>query len=337
MLKKIGSLLGACLVLLLFSCTEKLDIKAPSLSFYYWRTIFELDSVETDYVKSLNINKLYVRYFDVGLKNGKAIPISPIIFKDTISQQVVPVVFIKNEVVFQPNVNLDALSDNIVQMIDQINHKNNIEIQEIQLDCDWSGQSKEAFFTLVEKVKHKSQKKVSSTIRLHQVKYANKTGIAPVDYGTLMYYNMGSISADTLNSIYDRQIALKYINSLKTYSLPLKYALPIYSWTIHINQEKVLGLLQGLSTKELQENPDLTQIGTNRFLVTKQTRLKGKVLFVGQELKLEILEPKELSQMILDLQKASGRSTPEIILYDLNSNNLKLYEKEFLQTLVDYN
>lgn len=334
MIKKIALLFGV--ILLGLSCNKTAVQEPVDMSFYYWKTTFALDSIQRDYLQDLKVDKLYVRYFDVGLKNGNAIPISPIIFKDSIdNKQIIPVVFIKNEVVLKSDLNLDVLSENIISMINQINKKNNIGINEIQLDCDWSGQSKDAFFYVVEKIKQTTGKTISATIRLHQVKHANKTGIPKVDYGALMYYNMGSISSDTLNSIYDRNIAQRYIRALKTYPLPLKYALPIYSWIVHSKGQRVLGLLQGVPLQELEQNPDLTAIGYNRFLVNKQTTLNGKVLLKGHEIKLENIKPQELKQMVLDLQKASDKPTQEIILYDLNSNNLKQYEKQTLQALLD--
>ncbi len=45
-------------------------------------------------------------------------------------------------------------------------------------------------------VREQSGLPLSSTIRLHQIKYRERTGVPPVERGMLMFYNMGQFSAD---------------------------------------------------------------------------------------------------------------------------------------------
>ncbi|MDH6599825.1 hypothetical protein M2306_000519 [Myroides gitamensis] len=90
------------LLLLCVSCMNTSSNTNPKLSFYYWKTTFSLDQAEKEALTNLNVSKLYIRYFDIGLKNGTAIPITPIVFKEAVPLlEVVPVIYIKNEVVSQ--------------------------------------------------------------------------------------------------------------------------------------------------------------------------------------------------------------------------------------------
>ncbi|MHC5310567.1 hypothetical protein ACYSNM_10970 [Myroides sp. LJL116] len=334
MYKKIGIFFLLIFVVCCSKPKDKEDIE-NTISFYYWKTIFNLKDKEKEYLKDFNSSKLYVRYLDIGLKNGKAIPIAPIIFKDSlIEQNIIPVVYIKNEVMLKKDIDLGQLAHQIVDFIDQINKKNNLSINEIQLDCDWTLQSKQAFFSLIDHIKKSSNKRISCTIRLHQIKYANKTGIPNVDYGVLMYYNMSAISNDTLNSIYNREVAKSYIGNLKNYPLPLSYALPIYSWVVISQKDKVVGLLNGMSIEDLKNNPLLVAKTANIFVAKDQTMVKNKLIQKGQELKLEHIKEHQLQEMIQDLKQNAQSSTLDILLYDLNEINLSSYEKQTLQDLV---
>lgn len=323
------------LLLLGISCMDRSSKDHPQLSFYYWKTTFALDQPERETLKTLEVRKLYIRYFDIGLKNGTAVPITPLVFKEAIPLvEVVPVVYIKNEVVLSTQLDVKKLAHQIINFVQQINEHNNIDSQEIQLDCDWTLQSKERFFALIDQLRKETDMKISATIRLHQVKFASKTGIPNVDRGVLMYYNMGRIASDSLNSIYDRQIAQKYTSGLKDYPLPLDYALPIYSWVVHSRKDQVVRLISRLRVTDLEQQPHLQQLNKTQFVVKKEMEAFGFVFQAGDILKVESISPDQLKEMTTDLYRASGTVPKEIILYDLNSKNINTYDQEIFKEMV---
>lgn len=325
-------------VLLFTSCNKSAEEQSQTvLSYYYWRTNFALDEIETTSMKELNIAKLYIRYFDIALRGEQVIPISPVMYKHAvpISIEVVPVVYIKNEVMLQERLNMKELAAHIVGFIQQVNAKNNIVNQEIQLDCDWSLNSKEHFFSLIDELKQLTDWKISSTIRLHQIKYASKTGIPNVDHGVLMYYNIGRIATDSLNSIYNKAIAKKYIGALDEYPLRLNYALPIYAWAVHIRGNQVLKLISRVREKDIEGIAGIRKIENNRFLVEKSDQYLGQLFEKGDEIKIETTTDDQLKEMISDLYKATKKRPEEIILYDLNSKNINAYDKEIFKELAN--
>lgn len=323
------------LFLLCVSCLNTSQNKNTKLSFYYWKTNFSLDQIERETLENLDVSKLYIRYFDIGLKNGLAVPITPIVFKESVPLlEVVPVIYIKNEVVLNEKLDIKRLANQVVDFVHQINEHNNIDSQEIQIDCDWTLNSKERFFAFIEQLRKETEMKISATIRLHQVKYASKTGIPPVDRGVLMYYNMGRIATDSLNSIYDRQIAQKYTSGLKDYPLSLDYALPIYSWVIHSRKDQIIRLISRLRVTDLMQQEALQSIDAHQFVVKKETELFGFVFQKGDVLKVESISTDQLKEMTVDLYKASGKYPGEIILYDLNSKNINDYDQEIFKEMV---
>ncbi len=323
------------LIMLCISCGDTSSNQNPKLSFYYWKTTFTLDDVERETLKNLEVSKLYVRYFDIGLKNGMAVPITPIVFKDAVPLlEVVPVIYIKNEVVRNEKLDVKMLANQLVDFVLQINERNNIDSQEIQLDCDWTLDSKDRFFALIDQLRKETEMKISATIRLHQVKFASKTGIPQVDRGVLMYYNMGRIASDSLNSIYDRQIAQKYMGGLKDYPLHLDYALPIYAWVVHSRNDQVVRLISRLRVEDLKQQQDLKQITPNQFVVQQEITRFGFVFQKGDVLKVESIKADQLKEMTTDLFRASGKCPNEIILYDLNSKNINYYDQEVFKEMV---
>ncbi|HLV46170.1 MAG TPA: hypothetical protein VKY32_03925 [Flavobacterium sp.] len=300
------------------------------VSFYFWRTSFKLTSVEQQYLNELNVQKLYVRYFDVALKDTQAIPVSAVVFDHKPQNlEIVPVVYIKNEVFLQNAA--DSLSTKVYRYIQQINQSAGITVNEIQFDCDWSLKSKQNYFHFLDEFK-KLHPNLSATIRLHQIKYPEKTGIPNVQNGVLMYYNMGVISSGENNSIYDRAVARRYIKSLQNYSLPLDVALPIFSWGVHIRQNQVTNLIGGLRATDLNSK-QFKQIDENRYKVLEDLVYKGRFLAKNDEIKIEETSAKQLKEMIADLKKNMKNKPKEIILYDLNEQNLQQYEKEAFQTI----
>nr|WP_294786727.1 hypothetical protein [uncultured Flavobacterium sp.] len=319
---------------MLVSCspTEK-----PVISFYYWKTIFKFSEKEKEVLKDNQVKKLYVRYFDIGLhpENKFPIPISPIRFEENPREfAIVPVVFIQNKVMLQKNVDVKELAQKTFDFIDQINSKNKIPCQEIQIDCDWTLNSKENYLSFIEVFKKLSKKKLSATIRLHQVKYFKKTKIPNVDSGVLMYYNMGSIAPDSLNSIYDQKVAAKYLSSLKKYPLHLDFAFPIYSWGIHIRNNKVIGLRSKMNKKELVEDSNFEKISSIFFRV-KQSNYKNGVFYEENDLlKIEDITKEDLKEMAEDLDENLPEKPNEIIFYDLDEFNLNNYEKNIFEQVI---
>lgn len=306
--------------------SKKNDKKA---SFYYWKTTFELTDSLKKVLTDNEVEHLYIRYFDVDMKGHQAIPISPINFNNTPENiEITPVVYIENQVLLDSLVNIDSLALNVVKYVQSINKYANNTNDNLQLDCDWSLKTKARYLELVEKVRPLVKGKLSATIRLHQIKYFDLTAVPEVDYGVLMYYNMGTIAADGNNSIYDRQIAQRYIPALKQYPLKLEVALPIYSWVIQIRNNKVVNLFSKRNAEDLNNLELYEDLGDNRFKVRHNHLAFGTYLKENDVLKLEAIRPAQLQEMMQDIQKYIAQPIQEVIFYDLDEKNIKPYQHE---------
>ncbi|EJG01460.1 hypothetical protein [Flavobacterium sp. F52] len=301
--------------------------------------MFKFSNTEKEVLNENNVQKLYVRYFDIGLhpETNFPIPISPIRFEENPKEYaIVPVVFIQNKVMLQTSLDVENLAQKTFDFIEQINSKNKIDCREIQIDCDWTLNSKEKYLKFIEVFKKLSKKKLSATIRLHQVKYFKKTKIPNVDSGVLMYYNMGSIAPDSLNSIYDQKVAERYLKSLKKYPLHLDFAFPIYSWGVHIRDNKVIGLRSKMSISTLEKDSNFEKTSPIFFRV-KHSNYKNGIFYEENDLlKIEEIKAEDLKEMAEDLQDNLIEKPNEIIFYDLDEFNLNNYEKNIFKQVVSW-
>ncbi|WP_264566304.1 hypothetical protein [Flavobacterium sp. N3904] len=323
------------LFFLFISCSQQ---EQPTISFYYWKTIFRLSPKEKNTLATYQVQRLYIRYFDVDLNNQTQMPYprTPIRFEETSTDfEIIPVVYIKNKVMLDKKLNVLDLAQKTNSFIQQINSKNNISIREIQIDCDWTLASKDNYLHFIEAFKKISNKKLSATIRLHQIKYFKKTKIPNVDRGVLMYYNMGKIAPDSLNSIYDRNIANRYLSSLQHYPLPIDIALPIYSWGIQMRDGKIIGLRNKIDVENLKNNSSFVLTKKNWFSVKTSNFQDGIFYKENDQLKIETISKDDLLEMASDLEKNTTQNPKEIIFYDLDEFNLKNYEEGLFKKIIN--
>ena len=309
------------LLVLLGACSY--EDTPPEQALYCWKTQVQFSAEEADFVKNNRIERLYIRYCDVGLRDSAPVPIAPVDI-DTLSLQgktVIPVVYLKNEIFTSEltegnSTYISTLAHKLGDYIEQINRYYRLRVSEVQFDCDWSLSTKQAYFSMLEAFKKEYPYQLSATIRLHQVKYREETGVPPVDYGVLMYYNMGRITATGANSIYDRSTALRYLGKLREYPLPLDIALPMFAWGVHSADGQVLNLVGGLTHAQAQAISTLVPIdASDIYKVAEQTYYKGRVWQAGDLIKIEEVSDAQRKEMLADLREYSSQPIRRVIWF----------------------
>ncbi len=306
------------------------------MSFYYWKTKFSLNEKEKKILQTNEVKEIYVRYFDVVIDKKTNLPIPRGIINSLQKQpwQYIPVIYLKNEIFeHSKDYSVDSLCKNIWNLVQKLDHDQNLQPNTIQFDCDWTESTKEPYFLFLKKFKRLSHLPLSATIRLHQIKYSFKTGVPPVEKGVLMFYNMGEISAENNNAIYDQHLSEKYLSNLENYPLILDIALPIFSWSIQIRNGHVQQLLNKMNNAHFDKDVHFTVINTNRYLV-KSSCFKGGYYFIeGDEIKVEKVTQKDLSSMVVQINKHKRKPSPTIIFYDLDTFNTNNYDEEIYKNL----
>jgi hypothetical protein len=312
-----------------------------SASFYYWRSVYQLDSGEKCLLDTLHVNRLYVKYFDVAWNKAamKAVPAAVIIFSDKpdTSREIIPVIFIVNEVLQQtPPDSIATLAGNMASLIKKINDVNGIRARELQFDCDWNLTTRSRYFALLEKMKRELPDSVlfSATIRLHQVKYYSSTGVPPVNRGMLMFYNMGKLTdPKTVNSIFDESTAEKYIDYVDNYPLPLDYALPVFSWGVHLRNNKVIGLVNNFSGTDAKKMQQLKRETEDNYRVITSFLHEGDYFNVGDLVRVEEITPRLAMKAAKMLSGKENNHTFTVSLFHLEPTVKGRYEISDLENI----
>ena len=337
-----NSLTLVFILTLLFACNNKHKVEKVERAFYYWKANV-LGEENNKHLKKLNIQKLYVKLFEVDYSEArgnfpylKNRPYS-YDFKTLDSIKIVPTIFIKNGI-FQYNneQSLDKLADNIVFLINKYSfdqgyddRKTKIfDYEEIQIDCDWTKTTKDQYFYLLKKIKQLSHKKISCTLRLYAYKYPEAMGIPPVDKATLMCYNLiKPLSQQNKNSILDIAELKKYLVKKRSYPVHLDIALPTFYWTQLYQNNRFVELID-VSTKEVQSFAKLVK--PLWYQVERDTSFNYYLyLKAGDQLKCEDV-PAATIQNAIDLIKQQVDLDPQttISLFDLDHSTFTQYTHE---------
>lgn len=311
-------------------------------SIYYWRTTFNVTEAEQQFITHHNVNRLYLRLFDVDMSKRnlwEALspqPIATIQFPDSanlalVMQQVddcVPTVFItlhalKQIPFHEANDYAQKICTRILNMCSY--HGFRDKVHEVQIDCDWTETTENTYFRLLDEMRYIFNAQgiiLSATIRLHQL----RTSAPPVDRGVLMLYNTGSLKhPETQNSILSYADAMPYLKRIN-YSLPLDYAFPNFSWGVWFRNNDFQAILhqQDYSDENLYEQTDSTH-----YRVIKNHYNEGHWLICGDIIRKEVSETVAIEQLKQHLPFSEATS---IIMYHLDENNLKNLDNHEIST-----
>ena len=318
------------MLLLLAACQRT---KKTEIAFYHWRTQLQLNAAEQQYLKQLDAKRLYVKFFDVdwNFNRAAAIPLASAQIKESGlgDLEIIPTIFITNRTFTHLSTDsIPALADRIYQRIFQL-CPDHFRIQEIQLDCDWTQSTKSAYFQLLKALEQSLTPKqidLSVTIRLHQIKYFERTGVPPVKRGMLMFYNMGDLERwEEPNSILNLEIGNSYLDRLGEYPLPLDLALPLFEWGVAFRGEQFIKLINNLRAEDLERNPSVVKIAPKRYILNKSAYINGYYLYKGDRLRLENCEMQQLKKAATVLAKKRSFAQQRVTFYHLDSILIKQF------------
>ncbi len=325
------------LIFFIFSCQKKKSIpeQRPDISFYHWQSYFDVTQKEWNYLEQFSTHKIYVRYFDVDMVNEKPEAIGKITNQTDkkYDMEFIPTIFITNRVFMSlDEAGIDDLADKIFKLIQKKHQKlSDREIKMIQFDCDWSGYTQVPYFRFLETFKKKCNKKISTTIRLHQIKYWERTGVPPVDHFVLMCYNTGDVqNVEEMNSILSVDVVKQYVSRLRSYPEKLQLALPLFSWGVLYRENKLIKLIRNVDVSIFEGNEKYS-INGNIVEVLESTYFNGYFFYKGDQLRLETVGSKLLGQTVSVLK---NHITPqEIIYYHLDSIIINQFHYEQLENI----
>ncbi|MEL6923874.1 MAG: hypothetical protein AAFO94_07485, partial [Bacteroidota bacterium] len=310
-------------------------------------------------LRNINVRKIYLRLFDVDWNGAEAVPLATLETTESLPDSFVwvPTVFITNRTLRKlADEKVSTLAFRLNEKISATATRLGFSFDEVQIDCDWTLQTREKYFELLHQLQsHLAERgaALSVTIRLHQVKFYQQTGVPPADRGMLMFYNMSSVDeAATVNSILDLAEAEKYMVNFEQYPLALDVALPTYNWGVLFRDGAMIKLINNLSPEMLADTSRFVpatalnqqireaiatdlESGSQWYRLRKNTYLDGYYLYAGDLLRLEWVPAAQLRAAAKLLQRELPPASRSVAFYHLDNNCLQQHSYETLEQVLD--
>lgn len=318
---------GAMLLLMSGCSTPSITTVHPA--FYHWKTTFDPAPESRQLVRGLSAERIYLRLFDVDWDESLKAP-APLAYLEpqqpleAFDVEWVPTVFITNRsLTLLPVQEVPPFAEKLVSKVLELTETLNLSaVPEVQLDCDWTQSTREVYFRLLKICRERLLEKgiaLSATIRLHQLRYPEQTGVPPVDRGMLMYYNMGEVHQwEEPNSILNLPAAAPYLQA-RSYALPLDLALPVFQWGVLFREGEMIRLLSGLSANDLSDPERFYDMKGGRYEVVLGTFLQGHYLYEGDLLRLESVTQEALHAAVEQLRGFDWPGNLYLTFYELDS------------------
>lgn len=310
---------------------------------YFWKTAFNPDGAEISFLKDHDVRRIYLRMFDIVANQGAMPPEEPVVPNATVTfpfvgsvydwesrpvlneMQYVPTVFITVDALRAMGADVALWAEKIVERLCNMVSYNFIpNVEEFQLDCDWTESTAQIFFDLCEAVKQalydrNPSYRLSSTIRLHQLSQR----VPPVDYGVLMVYNTGNFAdPDAYNSIIDLVDVEPYLKNLSGYRLPLDVAYPLYTWQLLFRDRQFAGLLRDV---DVTDTDDFEQTGENLHRALRDVVSGRTIIRKGDVVRTEKSDYKAISDVKKIIDRRISSPNYSNTLYHLDSNSFSTF------------
>lgn len=313
------------LVLGLSACSSE---HPPAPGIYFWQSDWDFTTQDARLARNTGFSQLYVRMLDIDYDpaTGQPVPRAPVQLPDDLSAldslTVIPVVYIVNEV-FRHEIAVDILVDRLLNAVDRLGEgqPSITEAQRLQIDCDWTPATRDAYFSFLKEIKdRRPATELSVTVRLHQYRERERNGIPPAYRGLLMCYNMTPVQDhDTRNAIFDLHLLAGYLNNTETYPLPLDAALPLFTWGAAFRDDRFLGLVD-----YPEAGAGLLSFPDDRYLVVKDTTVGRLLLRAGDEVRGD--GPGDYENLRSAVQLLRQRDDiEELLFYDWRPDRLTDY------------
>ncbi|WP_254659611.1 hypothetical protein [Mucilaginibacter sp. PPCGB 2223] len=307
-------------------------------AFYYWKTVYRQNATENAFLQKLQSRRLYVRIMDVDMDDAglNRVPVSPVSFEnklpDTIA--IVPVVFIVNNALRgMSQIQLTDLARKIVHFVDgKVSQAGKSSYPELQMDCDWTAETRDNYFYLLTQLKPLLQHKtLSATLRLHQVKNLHNSGVPPVNRVMLMCYNMGNLRKyGDQNSIIELSELKKYLgDNLSSYPVKMDVGLPLFSWAVAFRDKVYIGIAKRINFGNLNAQDKFQSQGNN--LYAAKTDLPEYGLKKNDVVRWESAPAADLCSAAGYLSHYIRQDTLNLIWFHLDEPVLKNYTYDELE------
>lgn len=312
-------------------------------AFYHWKTNFSPSAQSMATLHQIGTQRIYVKYFDVDWSEERGMPVPTAKVRwdapPEKGMEIVPTIYFTNRTWerLAPTA-VDTLADLVLRMLTQLRPDTSLSPAEVQVDSDWSRRTRDTYFRFLKSLRERLGRtgtKLSVTLRLHQVKYRDRSGIPPVDRCMLMLYNTGDLDdPKEVNSILSIEDLRDYLTGMRPYPVALDAALPLFQWGVLVRAGRPIRLLNQLDVAELHGDPRREKTGASTAKVVESHYLRGHYLYPGDVLRVEALDADQLLECARFAAQVIQPAPRHIAFYHLDNRCLENYDAPTLESLL---
>jgi len=312
---------------LIFSCNNKsekslLIVKHP----------FLLSETEKHFLNTNDINKLFVRFFNIDRNEKNELIIKhKIVFseKPTRQYRIVPIVELTDRALsLQSEIEIERLSNYICNNLLSISTQANLnEIIEVAFVCQISNLNlQKNLYSLIKFLNKNdffSDKIISLVFKISHINSLDQNVVRVADRLIIDFGNTGNTSDyNTINSLFD----WNSIEPLMSYLIKLKkqlgIMLTVQSRTLVFRKNKYYCLINNTCEKNFKDKVTYEKVQLFYYKVLKKTYFSGVNLEQGDILKTESPNLEDYKKIARYLNKQKI----DIIIYPINDYVIKLLE-----------
>jgi len=335
--KTIGILiLGALTAILGWILVLKKTKHTVQFADYWWNSKFDPDSLQLNRMRTAGV--LYLHVFDVDAQPGSdPMPMAELRnFKPKEGLQIIPVIYLTQRALRAMKLANDSkLAINMLRYTEQILGLNRTDWAGFQIDCDWTESSQNRYFEFLKTLKAELKNTtLSATIRLHQIKFREKTGIPPIDRGMLMLYNAGKIETlQRKNSIFEASDVQPYLERLSDYPIKLDYALPAFSWGMVYRMGKIIEILPEKNSDAACHSPFFKKVDLSLYECIESGYRNGFYFLKGDRIKCETVDAQRCKQAAELLHSYLKNDTFTLVFYQAGSPTFMRYDNKDIEAI----
>ncbi len=332
------SLLFVLATVLFSACTPY--VVRPA--FYYWDDHWELPDLTRQYLDTLGSDRIYVRFFDVewDAQRNRALPIRSIHLAPTFPAglELVPVVYLSEHIL--PEIRPEARQQLAALIFERvIRIADSLPFHSVQLDCNWSVATKDAYFGLLEHLQqqlHAVGADLTVSVYPHHIVGRDSLGVPPTQQAMFMLYeiaDMDRISQD--NTLCSTDQLRAAVVAAENYPLVLDLVLPIFSWGLVVRNQETVALMRHLHLSELEDRDRFEVVNAYFYRVLENTYLDGVFLYKNDLIRVESVNPDQLKKTLKPLSPYLRRDQLEVGFYHYDLNTLSQYAVGEIEALLE--
>lgn len=297
----------------------------------------KLSKKELTYGRKLRANNLYVPLFRVDYhKNfGRPIPMNSQVldFQSDSVLNLVPVIWLSNRIfMFSDSLQLASLSTKIAERIVQLT--DSAKLGELVFDCDWMPGSRDLYFKLIKDIRSQlpyGLKKMTATLPLHYLRYADTVGRPPVDKVIMKMVTRSSLldlneDADPIQEEFIRP----YLMEFESYGREVEVAIPLGNWGILIRDKQPLRMFFSINESEIKKQGEFSQVN-NLIKVTEDAYFQGEYLSRGDYIRLESYRNSSIKSLLQLIKEFTNQDSMNICLWNVQNDFDEKYPTDLLK------